>query len=598
MDIFSFIKSRVSIFDVINEYTALKKAGTYWRAHCPFHSEKTASFTVSPHKDIFYCFGCHCGGDLIAFISKIEQCSPAQAVRYLAERYNIELPSSQAVSSETIEHKERYFTLCKQVALWCNKQLMLHRSPQEYLRARSISAESIAYFTIGYLPSGLKEIQAFIRAMASYQILPHDLLEAHILFQGKKVFFSPFEDRIIFPIKDHLGRFCGFGGRIFKPADTRPKYYNSHENPFFSKGSLLFGFDLAKKAIQTNKSVILVEGYTDCVAMVQHGFTNTVATLGTACSAEHLKQLSHHAHLAIVMYDGDNAGQQALLRLSKLCWQTNLDLKIAPIAPQEDPASLLNKKVDLRPIMDNAQEFFTFFVNTLAHEFSNQSLSEKMARARTITETIASLEDPLKQEILLAQASKILDLSLSALKQTMPATRLGKNQKSEPVASLANPTPEVELANPACTAPLEKKIFLAIMHDIRFFNEENSDYFIHFFSSPYRDIFKRLKEAYEDYKEAASFQLFFGLLDPGEQQLVSRLCLEDSNPISPEMFASLLARLQQTHWKTIVKRTVQQLNNSASFTDPQQIDRIIENLQNLQKKVLTQDLSTKKKVPL
>src|SRR5205085_2740721 len=141
-----------------------------------------------------------------------------------------------------------------------------------------------------------------------------DLVDCHILAQNKNLYYSPFEERILFPIKGPMGRVCGFGGRVYKKHDTRPKYYNTKESDFFIKGSLLFGFDEAKKAIQAAQSVFMVEGYTDCLAMVQHGFTNTVATLGTACTQNHLKLLSRHADLLYVLYDADAAGTQAILR--------------------------------------------------------------------------------------------------------------------------------------------------------------------------------------------------------------------------------------------------------------------------------------------
>ena len=168
-------------------------------------------------------------------------------------------------------------------------------------------------------------------------------MTAGILSESKNALYSPFEDRIMFPITDNLGRFCGFGGRTFMPQDERPKYYNSKENNFFTKGSLIFGLNVAKRDIQHKEIVFVVEGYMDCIAMAQHGYTNTVATLGTACTLEHLKQLSRYASYVYVLYDGDAAGQSAILRLTELCWNVNMDLKVIRLPRQEDPASFLAK---------------------------------------------------------------------------------------------------------------------------------------------------------------------------------------------------------------------------------------------------------------
>lgn len=593
MNIFALIKSKISILEVVNEYTILKKAGTYWRATCPFHSEKTPSFTVSPHKEIFYCFGCNIGGDVITFITKAEQCTSVQAARYLAERYHIDLPDMDLENSqETMEEKERYFHLCKQIALWCHEQLKTNTIAREYLIERTISKESIEYFTIGYMPSGLRSIQNFISAMTKHAIMPNDLLQAHILAQGKKVLYSPFEDRLIFPIRDHLGRFCGFGGRVFKPQDTRPKYYNSHENSFFIKNTLLFGFDLAKKAIQKTKQVILVEGYIDCITMVQNGFTNTVATLGTACSLEHLKQLTHHAQQAIVMYDGDQAGQQALLRLSKLCWQTNLDLKVAQIPSGDDPASLLAKNILIKPFVEDAQEFFNFFVTNMSAGFDKQPLGEKLQRARLITDLIADLNDPLKQDILLATASKALGLPLQALKGILPGTKNGAPSIA-PLKQSNNPHRiENSINNPLI---LEKRIFSAILSDIELLDEDNSSYLTNFLSSPFREILRKLKDARQTTVHI-NFQEFFDLLNLEEKQLVSRISVEEPHILAKDTFKQLLGRLQHIQWRMIVKKTIQELQNVGPFTEEQQADKIIQNLELVKKQILTQEMRVKKKV--
>src|SRR5579872_61857 len=356
MNIFSFIKSRVTIWDVVNEYTTLKRAGSYWKSQCPFHHEKTASFTVSPDKEIFYCFGCHTGGDAISFIAQIENCSQLEAAHFLADRYNIDLPKNIEVSEGNAEQKKHYFDVCHLVAQWCHLQLKKNPSATAYLTERGISAQQIDDFMIGYFPTGLSAINAFVHDLKRSNILVDDLIHATILAQGKTVLYSPFEDRIIFPIKDHLGRFCAFGGRIFKPQDTRAKYYNSRENEYFTKGSLLFGLDLAKKSIQKEGFVFLVEGYTDCITMVQHGYQNTVATLGTACTIAHLKLLSRYTPYVYLLYDSDKAGQQAILRLTQLCWQASMELKVVQLPTGQDPASFLAAGNDLAPRIQSAQD--------------------------------------------------------------------------------------------------------------------------------------------------------------------------------------------------------------------------------------------------
>ena len=244
MPIFNFLKDKLSILDVICEYVQLKQAGGYWKGPCPFHQEKEASFTVSPDKQIFYCFGCHAGGDLIAFIAKSENLSQFEAAKFLIDKYQIQVPEHFLKKIDNhIKEKNNYFDICKVVSIWMSKQLQNNQEVQQYLKKRFIELQQIKYFNIGYFPGGINFINRFIKEMAYSGILVKDLIDVGILMEGKSILYSPFEERIIFPIKDFIGRYCGFGGRIFKQLDQRAKYYNSKESDWFSKGKLLFGFD-------------------------------------------------------------------------------------------------------------------------------------------------------------------------------------------------------------------------------------------------------------------------------------------------------------------------------------------------------------------
>ena len=283
MNLFSYLKSRIAILDVINQYTTIRKTGHYWKGCCPFHSEKTASFMVSPDKNIFYCFGCHAGGDVITFIARAENLSPLQAAQHLVERYSISLPENLESPAKNhdkdIVQKKQYWHLCDLVAQWCHSNLLKSSAGLQYFKQRGISQSTMTNFCLGYFPQGVRAIKSLLEFVQPYNYLAQDLISASILAEGKAQLYSPFEERLMFPIKDHLSRYCGFGGRTFAVADERSKYYNSKENSYFLKGSLIFGFDLAKQSIQKQEAALLVEGYTDCIAMVQHGFTNTVAMI-------------------------------------------------------------------------------------------------------------------------------------------------------------------------------------------------------------------------------------------------------------------------------------------------------------------------------
>jgi DNA primase len=598
MNVFSFVKERVSILDVVNEYVTLKRAGSYHKGTCPFHHEKTASFTVSPDKQIFYCFGCHLSGDVISFIAKIENCSQKNAVKLLAEKYSITLP--QNISFEAAEknndHKNHYFALCKAVALWCHEQLIKNASAQSYFQQRGFGIEIINYFTLGYFPSGNAAINDLLYSMKQQSILPQDLINAHILVEGRTTLYSAFEDRLIFPIKDLLGRYCGFGGRIFKEQDTRAKYYNSRENDYFIKGSLLFNLDKAKKSIQETGKIFLVEGYTDCMAMTQYGLPNTVATLGTACTIEHLKQLARYAEHIYVVYDNDAAGKQAVLRLTELCWYVNLELKVILLPPGEDPASFLTQKGDIQSFIHTAQDIFFFFLENLGQNFINKPLSQKINITRSFITTIATITDPLKKDILLQKAAKTFDIPFDALKtelhrNTNPSfaaisNQTPQNNPENTTKIQTNQTPEHQHNFNETVPLLEKRIFCAIMNNMVLLSGENRLRLIKYLPSPLRDILEKLKTI-KTKTENITFSLFFDTLNELEKQYVSKLLLQENEIMDNIAFDKLLEQLQKKQWKIIVHDIKAQLIRAKQEGNADKISLILRDLMELQNKLIS-----------
>lgn len=580
MNIFSYIKKHLSIFDVVNEYATLKKAGTYYKAHCPFHHEKTASFTVSPDKDIFYCFGCHVGGDVVSFMAKIENCSQLDAAKFLAERHRINLPHDLTLqySEKHIEKKQQYHNICKIVAQWCHEQLLKNPSVLKYFKQRNLNQQSITYFDLGYFPGGLLAIKQLIQYMKTHNVLPHDLIEAHILAEGKASLYSPYEKRIIFPIKDSIGRCCGFGGRIFEPDDQRPKYYNSRENEYFTKGSLLFGLDQAKKSIQQNDLVFLVEGYTDCIAMVQHGYSNTLATLGTACTLSHLKQLARYASLLYIVYDSDTAGHQALMRFTDLCWQVNLELKVITLPAGEDPASFLLHGHDLQPLITQAKDIFLFFINAMGTNFVIKPLNQKVHITRTLLQTIQSIDDPLKRNILLQKAAKTFEIPFESLQEELKSIKsLASRQISNQSIDLINDDNSI--------SKLEKKIFCAIMNNAQLFNGGNEQQLIDYLPSPLRDILQQLRQAKEEHT-SLSFSQFFDSLEHKEKQYISKLLLEQSEKVDKSTFEQLLVQLQKKQWKLIVHEIKIKLTQAKQAGDTQKVSAILHDFTQLQNKIM------------
>lgn len=576
MNLFSYIKQHISILDVVNEYVTLKRAGGYHKGTCPFHHEKTASFTVSPDKQIFYCFGCHVSGDVISFIAKMENCSQKDAAQLLTEKYSLELPQNISFehTEKHTEQKNHYFAVCKAVALWCHEQLLKDPSAQSYFQRRGFTPDNFSYFILGYFPSGNAAISDLLYAMKQQSILAQDLIDAHILASGRTTLYSPFEERLIFPIKDALGRFCGFGGRTFKDHDTRPKYYNSRENEYFIKGSLLFNLDKAKKSIQETGKIFLVEGYTDCMAMTQQGYFNTVATLGTACTIEHLKQLARYAEHIFVVYDGDAAGKTAVLRLTELCWQVNLELKVVMLPQGDDPASFLSNKGDLRALIAGAEDIFSYFLNTLGNNFLGKTLSQKLQTTRSFLTVIATIGDPLKTDILLQKAAKSFDIPFESLKKELEfiQEKTAPAEQQEPTL-VKNEAESVSL--------LEKRIFCAIMNNMQLFVGESRLQLIRYLPSPLRDILAQLKETREK-TETVTFAYFFDTLNERDKQYVSKLLLEENEIIDPVAFDKLLEQLQKKQWKSIVHTIKTQLAQAKQEGNTEKVALILQDFMELQ----------------
>ena len=583
MSLFNFIKDQISILDVAQEYTQLKRAGSYWKGHCPIHSEKTASFTVTPEKGIFYCFGCSTGGDVISFISQMERCSQIESAQHLIDRYSLDVPqellekSNQSTADDNIK-KKRHFATCKAAARWFHEQLPKKSNALAYLYRRGVDKDCLNKFEIGIFPGSLSNIKSFIQSMDREGITLKDLFAAQILFEGKKVTYSPFEDRIVFPIRDHLGRACGFGGRTFKKDDERVKYYNSKENPFFDKGSILFGFDSAKKAIQKKNAVFLVEGYTDCLAVYKSGIKNVVATLGTSCTAKHIKLLSNYTDRLFVLYDGDAAGQKATIRLMELCLDVNIELNVVGLPQGEDPASFLANGGSLPDLIRKSKDIFDYLLETEAQNFTSKTLNEKLRVAKKIIGIISEFADPIKRELLQQKLAKAFGLPMESVQKVLEsATPTNKRSHSnEPEAkkteiSLNSQQPHRNVLS--AISPLEKKLFCAMIDGVCEAVSVNDDFLVSCFPSALLGPI-RMFQSHLSRNKDAHFSSVFCELSEEERNLVSRLLIECEST-SEAQAKDILPRFYREYWKKAIVRKTTELKQAQGTNDSARIEIIM-----------------------
>ena len=336
------LMARVDIVDVIDSRVPLRKAGHEFKACCPFHDEKTPSFTVSPAKQFYHCFGCGAHGTAIGFLMEYEHLDFVTAVEDLAARAGLTVPQEKATDKESSPTAPVYASL-EQAAVYYQAQLRDHaQAPRaiDYLKGRGLSGEVVARFGVGFAPPGWDNFGRRLEGPAASRAA----LDAGLLIEGKgKAPYDRFRDRIMFPIRDRRGRVIAFGGRVLSDDDT-PKYLNSPETVVFHKGRELYGLYEACKALRRVERLLVVEGYMDVVALAQYGINYAVATLGTAATRDHIERLFRTSHEAVLCFDGDRAGREAAWKAVVTALPVLADgrqLRILMLPEGEDPDSLV-----------------------------------------------------------------------------------------------------------------------------------------------------------------------------------------------------------------------------------------------------------------
>ncbi|RUM48308.1 MAG: DNA primase [Hydrogenothermus sp.] len=395
------VKSVANVYDVISEYLDLKKVGTSYSALCPFHSEKTPSFYVSPQKNIWKCFGCGKSGNAISFLVEYEGISYSQAIIKLAEKYNIQVKFS---SKDNFKEKSKILTVLEKVAKFYKQQLKNYPKPRRYLLERGINPSTIDKFDIGYSP----EDDSFIKFVEKENIDKKILVDAGIIssIDSKK---DKFSGRIIFPIKDLSGRVIAFGGRVIDDNKS-PKYLNSPETKVYHKSEVLYGLYEAKEHIREENFAVIVEGYFDVISPYQVGLKNIVASLGTAFTQKQAKLLKKFTDKIYLMFDSDKAGKQAVIRASKIFLSEGIQVYYVPLE-DKDPDLLAKKGYKaLREKLQKGENFLDFLIKT----WKNTKSREKRASLMKIVLDILSTA---KDKIIVSEYVNILSKETGMLKE-------------------------------------------------------------------------------------------------------------------------------------------------------------------------------------
>ncbi|MHB2155779.1 DNA primase [Calditrichota bacterium GD2] len=408
------IRGAVNIVHYISRFVSLKKAGQNYKGLCPFHTEKTPSFVVSPAKQIFHCFGCGKGGNIYTFIMEYEKLSFFEALRRAAEFAGIPLPEED-LEAKTRERTyfEKLYEINETAARYFEDNLFKREFKNwlDYFKKRGLSERTIKKFQLGYAPdskSGLLEV---------FKKKNVDLAEAEKLGLVARSFYNDafidkFRHRVMFPFHNLSGKIIGFGGRQLR-SDQQPKYLNSPESPIYKKGSILYGLYQAINRIREEDLVILVEGYFDLLQLVEHGQTNVVATSGTALTDYQARLIGRYTQKVLLLYDGDDAGRKAALRNGYILEKNGLNAFIAALPADEDPDSFLRKNglKALEPYLKSQLTPVEFEINMFYEENPKPSLQAKNQFVSQLLENLLELNDPLKTGLYLPLVSDLLQIN-------------------------------------------------------------------------------------------------------------------------------------------------------------------------------------------
>jgi DNA primase len=451
------IRLSASIIDVISGYVQLRKRGRNYIGLCPFHSEKTPSFTVSEEKQIFHCFGCHAGGNVYKFLMDYEKISFVEAVQELARQLGIDIEYESVPGDERQSEQELLYDINTEAAKYFYNNLQSSdegETARKYLKERKIKPQTITSFGLGYSLRGWENFLNFAREK---KLNLDKVVELGLLGKNNESrFYDKFAGRLIFPIFSPNGRVVAFAGRVLDDNDKTAKYLNSPESLIYIKGRILYGLSFAKDEIRKLDKAILVEGYMDLISLHQNGIKNVVAVSGTALTEEQVQLLSRYTKNVVLLFDADTAGIKASMRSIELLLKKDIEVKIAALPGGEDPDSFINSygKEKFEDTVSYAQNFLEYQSEYYEKQgmFSDPA---KMAEAiRDLVKSAALINDELKRNLLIKSIAKKFNLREILIEKELD--KILKKEKSSPRTS--KPVNEENTAKKIIEAILNNKI--------------------------------------------------------------------------------------------------------------------------------------------
>lgn len=399
-DVIQKVKELNNIVDVVSETVRLKRAGKYYTGLCPFHHEKTPSFTVTPDKQIYKCFGCGEAGNVISFVMKTKNVSFGDAVQILADRANINIKYNDKNNSG-VDPNEKLYKINVEAARYFFSNLRRNKNSMNYLISRGITEKTINNFGLGYALDSWDGLLKFLKRKGYTEL---DMLSAGLIIKSSKgSFYDRFRNRIIFPVFDYRGKVIGFGGRVLD--QSKPKYLNSPETNIFKKGTNLYGLNFAIKN-NADRMFIIVEGYMDCISLQQHGINSAVASLGTALTSSQAKLLKRYADKVIISYDADLAGEKATLRGLHILKEEGFDVRVLTIPEGKDPDEYIrgHGKEDFLSLVESSTQLTDYRIEKAAEGIDLSNPQNVVKYAEAAADIIKDLK-PVEKDIYIRKLS-------------------------------------------------------------------------------------------------------------------------------------------------------------------------------------------------
>jgi len=583
-DIIREVQSAADIVEIISQYTSLRKHGENYMGLCPFHSEKTPSFSVDSAKQLFYCFGCGTGGNVFTFLMKKENLSFPEALRWLADKYNIKLPSNKLDKAVSQEFKERrgLYKANNLIAKYYNFCLLNTRQGKaaiEYLKRRGITSDTVKVFSIGYSLSSWDGLLTFAKSKG----ISLDILEKLGLIvprKDNKGYYDRFRGRIMFPIYNVTKNIIGFGGRAIDGSN--PKYLNSPETALFSKRSNLYALSLAKR--NNNDQMIIVEGYMDCISLHQYGFKRTVASLGTALSKEQARLLKKYTKGVILAYDADEAGQAATLRGMDILAEEGLNVRILSLPKGKDPDEYIRSQgaENFSKLLDNSLGLIDYKLQLANKDVDISTANGKLIYIRNAIDVLSSLESDLQLEIYAKKVANDLKISEQVIKKEVQKRKLPNNGLEYKKSHIRNNNKEFNnLLQVTGSYKAEISLIKLLVENEEIRDKIKSQIRPEFFMNKNtRKIAEILFDRMNKGLDIIAAELF-NLLDEESSRELSRALMVKLNIQKESIVDSLIQKVKEGYYKYSISEVLEQIKKAEIIGEREEINTLLSNYQKL-----------------